>query len=228
MSPQARLDHVTKEYGERVRTCAVSAVDLEIAAGEVTLLLGPSGSGKTTVLNLLGGLDQPTQGKVTVLGQELGTLSRRGLTLFRRHNVGFVFQFFNLVPSLTASENVQIAAELVGGGRADAARWLERVGLGQHLDRFPSELSGGQQQRVAIARALAKKPRLLLADEPTGALDHEAGAQVVGLLADAARSSGCAVIIVTHDESLTKAADRVIRLRDGRIVSDRHGSEASS
>ena len=228
MPAQARLEQVTKEYGERVRTCAVSALELEIAAGEVTLLLGPSGSGKTTVLNLLGGLDQPTEGRVTVLGQELGTLSPRGLTLFRRHNVGFVFQLFNLVPSLTAAENVQIAAELVGGGRAEAGTWLERVGLGKLLDRFPSELSGGQQQRVAIARALAKKPRLLLADEPTGALDHEAGAQVVDLLADSARSGGCAVVIVTHDESLVKSADRVIRLRDGRIVSDRHGSETPS
>jgi len=221
MTTEVRLEHATKDYGDRVRTRALSAVDLEIRGGQVTLLLGPSGSGKTTLLNLLGGLDQPTEGKVIALGQDLGTLSRRGLTLFRRDNVGFVFQFFNLVPSLTASENVQIAAALVGlGGREQSHAWLERVGLGGLDDRFPSELSGGQQQRVAIARALAKKPRLLFADEPTGALDHEAGAQVVGLIVDAARSSGCAVVVVTHDETLTAHADRVIRLRDGRIVSD--------
>jgi putative ABC transport system ATP-binding protein len=221
MTTQARLEHATKEYGDGVRTRALSGVDLEIRGGEVTLLLGPSGSGKTTVLNLLGGLDQPTEGKVIALGRDLGALSRRGLTLFRRENVGFIFQFFNLVPSLTASENVQVAADLVGqGGRKESKGWLERVGLVGLGDRFPSELSGGQQQRVAIARALAKMPRFLFADEPTGALDHEAGAQVVGLLVDAAHSSGCAVVVVTHDEALTGHADRVIRLRDGRIASD--------
>ncbi len=221
MTIEARLEHATKEYGDGVRTRALSAVDLEIHGGQVTLLLGPSGSGKTTLLNLLGGLDQPTEGKVIALGQDLGALSRRGLTLFRRANVGFIFQFFNLVPSLTASENVQIAADLVGhGGRDESMTWLTRVGLGGLGDRFPSELSGGQQQRVAIARALAKKPRLLFADEPTGALDHEAGAQVVGLIVDAARLSGCAVVVVTHDEALTAHSDRVIRLRDGCIVSD--------
>jgi putative ABC transport system ATP-binding protein len=222
---EARLEHATKEYGDRVRTRALTAVDLEIRGGQVTLLLGPSGSGKTTLLNLLGGLDQPTEGKVIALGQNLGALNRRGLTLFRRKNVGFVFQLFNLVPSLTASENVQVAAALVGragrAGREDAHAWLERVGLGGMGHRFPSELSGGQQQRVAIARALAKRPRLLFADEPTGALDHEAGARVVSLIVDAARSGGCAVVVVTHDETLSAHADRVVRLRDGRIVSDR-------
>ena len=227
MTIEAKLERATKEYGDGVRTRALSGVDLEIHGGQVTLLLGPSGSGKTTLLNLLGGLDQPTEGKVIALGQDLGALSRRGLTLFRRDNVGFIFQFFNLVPSLTASENVQIAADLVGrGGRDESRAWLERVGLGGLGDRFPSELSGGQQQRVAIARALAKTPRLLFADEPTGALDHEAGAQVIGLIVDAARSSGCAVVVVTHDEALTTHADRIIRLRDGRIVSDRATSAA--
>lgn len=222
MTIEAKLEHATKEYGSGVRTRALSGVDLEVHGGTVTLLLGPSGSGKTTVLNLLGGLDQPTEGKVVALGKDLGALSRRGLTLFRRDNVGFIFQFFNLVPSLTAAENVRIAADLVGrAGRDEASAWLERVGLGGMDDRFPSELSGGQQQRVAVARALAKKPRLLFADEPTGALDHEAGAQVIALIVEAARSSGCAVVVVTHDEALTAHADRVVRLRDGRIVSDR-------
>jgi putative ABC transport system ATP-binding protein len=165
---------------------------------------------------------------VIALGQDLGALSRRGLTLFRRDHVGFVFQFFNLVPNLTASENVQIATELAGGGRREARTWLDRVGLAGLEDRFPSELSGGQQQRVAIARALAKSPHLLFADEPTGALDHEAGAQVLGLIVDAARSSGCAVVIVTHDESLTASADRVIRMRDGRIAADSRAASLES
>ena len=188
----------------------------------MTLLLGPSGSGKTTLLNLLGGLDRPTEGKVIALGQDLGALSRRGLTLFRRDNVGFIFQFFNLVPE---PDRVRERPGRCRSRRARRPRRSERRGSSESVspassDRFPSELSGGQQQRVAIARALAKKPRLLFADEPTGALDHEAGAQVVGLIVDAARSSGCAVVVVTHDEALTAYADRVIRLRDGRIVSD--------
>ncbi|MCL2449569.1 MAG: ABC transporter ATP-binding protein [Polyangiaceae bacterium] len=228
MTTQAKLEAATKEYGERVRTRALAAVDLEIRGGEVTLLLGPSGSGKTTLLNLLGGLDKPTAGKVIALGRDLSTLSRRGLTLFRRENVGFVFQFFNLVPTLTASENVQVAAELAGAGRNEARAWLTRVGLAGLEDRFPSELSGGQQQRVAIARALAKRPRLLFADEPTGALDHEAGAQVVRLIIDAARSGDCAVVVVTHDESLSESADRVVRLRDGRVTSDRRTRDAEA
>jgi putative ABC transport system ATP-binding protein len=230
MTTQARLEAATKEYGERIRTRALAAVDLEIRGGEVTLLLGPSGSGKTTLLNLLGGLDRPTAGTVIALGRDLSTLSRRALTLFRRENVGFVFQFFNLVPTLTALENVQVAAELASAGRTEAREWLARVGLDGLEDRFPSELSGGQQQRVAIARALAKRPRLLFADEPTGALDHEAGAHVIRLIVGAARSRDCAVVIVTHDDSLSASADRVVRLLDGRVTSDRrtHVAEAIS
>lgn len=182
--------------------------------------MGPSGSGKTTLLNLLGGLDSPTEGSVEVEGQPLGTLDARGLTLFRRRTAGFVFQFFNLVPSLTARENVQLAGELVGAQAAEADAWLEQVGLGGLGDRFPSELSGGQQQRVAIARALVKRPRLLLADEPTGALDHETGRAVFALLRSMATAQGCAVVVVTHDEDLTAFADRVIRLRDGAVRFD--------
>jgi putative ABC transport system ATP-binding protein len=216
----ARLEGAAKSYGETVTTRALLPTDLEIAEGELTVLLGPSGSGKTTLLNLLGALDHPSEGRVVVDGRDLGALSRRGLTLFRRDYVGFVFQFFNLVPSLTALENVLVAAELVGGDADEARRWLERVGLRDQADRFPSELSGGQQQRVAVARALAKHPRLLLADEPTGALDHDAGLQVVQLLRGAALDVGCAVVVVTHDESLVDLAHRVIRLRDGRIASD--------
>ncbi len=214
------LEHAAKSYGEAVVTRALAPTDLELSARELTLLLGPSGSGKTTLLNLVGGLDRPSEGRVVVDGRDLGALSRRELTLFRRELLGFVFQFFNLVPSLTARENVMVAAELTGATRADADRWLAKVGLEGLGDRFPSELSGGQQQRVAIARALAKKPRILLADEPTGALDHESGQQIVRLLVDAAHEAGCAVIVVTHDETLVEHADRVIRLRDGAIVSD--------
>ena len=225
---QIRLEGATKEYGQRLRTTALAAVDLELRGGEVTLLLGPSGSGKTTLLNLIGGLDQATGGKVTVEGRDLGALGRRALTLFRREHVGFVFQFFNLVPTLTAEENVQVAAELAGGGRPDAHGWIAAVGLAGLEDRFPSELSGGQQQRVAIARALAKRPGLLLADEPTGALDHAAGAGVMALISDAAHQRGCAAVVVTHDESLIEAADRVVRMRDGRIVSDEPRRDARS
>jgi putative ABC transport system ATP-binding protein len=214
------LDHAAKSYGDKVITRALVPTDLELAAGELTLLLGPSGSGKTTLLNLIGGLDRATEGKVVVDGRDLGSLSRRELTLFRRDLLGFVFQFFNLIPSLTARENVLVAGELAGATRADAERWLAKVGLDKHANRFPSELSGGQQQRVAIARALAKKPRLLLADEPTGALDQETGQQIVRLLVEAARGEGCAVVVVTHDEDLVEHADRVIRLRDGKIVAD--------
>ncbi len=214
------LTHASKSYGDKVVTPALVPTDLELRAGELTLLLGPSGSGKTTLLNLIGGLDRPTEGRVVVDGRDLGALSRRELTLFRRELLGFVFQFFNLVPNLTARENILVAAELTGATREDADRWLARVGLEGLGDRFPSELSGGQQQRVAIARALAKRPRLLLADEPTGALDHESGEKIVELLVEAAHVEGCAVVVVTHDEDLVRHADRVIRLRDGRIAAD--------
>ena len=216
----ARLEHAEKTYGTKVQTLALAPTDLEIRAGELLVLLGPSGSGKTTLLNLIGALDAPTRGRVIVDGQDLDTLGRRGLTLFRRRAVGFIFQFFNLVPSLTARENVLVGAELTGAQASDVDRWLGRVGLSGLEDRFPSELSGGQQQRVAIARALAKRPRLLLADEPTGALDHDTGDKVVALLQEAAQQEGCAVVVVTHDEGLTAYADRVVRMRDGRVIAD--------
>ncbi len=229
MTALAQLKKAGKVYGTQVLTRALAPTDLEIAAGDVTCLLGPSGSGKTTLLNLLGGLDYPSEGEVVVNGSALGAMSARELALFRRQHVGFVFQFFNLVPSLTARENVLVAAELVGQTRQDADAWLSRVGLAGMEDRFPSELSGGQQQRVAIARALAKKPRLLLADEPTGALDHDAGNQVVALLGEASHDEGCAVVMVTHDESLAAYADRILRLRDGRVESDeRHSPTAAA
>lgn len=215
----AKLLEASRQYGTQVKTLALAPTTLALQKGELTLLLGPSGSGKTTLLNLLGGLDSPTSGTVEVEGEDLTALDRSALTTFRRHKVGFVFQFFNLVPTLTALENVRVASDLVDGSESDAKARLADVGLAALADRFPSELSGGQQQRVAIARALAKKPHILLADEPTGALDQEAGEQIVSLLRDAARA-GTAVVVVTHDEDMVQFADRVIRLRDGKVVSD--------
>jgi putative ABC transport system ATP-binding protein len=222
----ARLEAAGKVYGNGVKTRALAPTTLEIGRGEVTFLLGPSGSGKTTLLNLLGGVDRPSEGSVLVEGLRLESLDARELTLFRREYVGFVFQFFNLVPTLTARENVMVAAELAHGTAKDADSWLERVGLAEQVDRFPAELSGGQQQRVAIARALAKRPRLLLADEPTGALDRETGIAVVSLLRDMAKTEGCAVVVVTHDEEMAGDTGRVIRLRDGAVVSDTGGAGA--
>ncbi len=222
----AHLDQAAKTYdGGGVPTRALAPTDLDIRAGELAVILGPSGSGKTTLLNLLGGLDSPSEGLVQIDGRDLGRLSQRELTRYRRDYVGFVFQFFNLIPSLTARENVLMTAELTGGRKADADRWLARVGLAGLEDRVPSELSGGQLQRVAIARALAKNPKLLLCDEPTGALDHETGIAVFELLREAARQQRCAVVVVTHDEGLTRFADRVIRVRDGAITSDAPVSE---
>jgi putative ABC transport system ATP-binding protein len=220
------MERAGKVYGTQLRTRALAPTDLSIELGEIVLLLGPSGSGKTTLLNLLGALDCPSEGEVILSGYPLSAASPRQLTLLRREAVGFVFQFFNLVPSLTAVENVFVAAELIGGTLTDAQRELARVGLEKVADRFPSELSGGQQQRVAIARALVKRPRLLLADEPSGALDHEAGREVAQLLRSAAHEQGSAVVVVTHDESLIEFADRVLRIRDGVIRSDERRAPA--
>lgn len=219
MNELVRLEGVEKQYGTVVRTRALASTDLTLEGGHLVVILGPSGSGKTTLLNLIGGLDSPTRGRIEVAGQDLSSLDARALGHYRRDQVGFVFQFFNLIPSLTASENVALAAELVDN-RSGVDALLEAVGLGAQGDHFPAELSGGQQQRVAIARALAKRPRILLADEPTGALDHETGRGIVQLLRGAADDRERLVIVVTHDESITAYADRVIRLRDGAIVND--------
>lgn len=214
-----RLEHVVKQYPGTDRRRALEVAELAFRAGEVVAILGPSGSGKSTLLNLIGGLDRPTSGRVTSCGSELASLSAGALGEYRRLEVGFVFQFYNLVDSLTARENVELAARLSqSDARADDL--LEAVGLGGFGDRFPSELSGGQQQRVAIARALAKRPPLLLCDEPTGALDEASGQQVIDLLLQAAVDSGCAVLIVTHNEALARAAHRIVRLRDGMVVAD--------
>jgi putative ABC transport system ATP-binding protein len=209
---------VTKTYrvGE-VEVHALRAVDLDLYRGELVVLLGPSGSGKSTLLNILGGLDVPTSGSVTFLGRELVAGDDRSLTAFRRDHVGFVFQFYNLIPSLTARENVSLVTE-VARDPLEPAEALARVGLGDRLDHFPAQLSGGEQQRVAIARAIAKRPDVLLCDEPTGALDFETGVRVLDVLERTNRELGTTTVVITHNASIAGMADRVIRMRSGSIV----------
>jgi putative ABC transport system ATP-binding protein len=219
--PMVRLRAATRTYGEGPTAVhALDQVDLEIASGQYVVLLGPSGSGKTTLLNVIGGIDTLTSGTVEVAGATIDGLDRHQLTDFRRDHVAFVFQLYNLVPTLTALENVQLISELTGGGRERAETALDAVGLGDHLDRFPSELSGGQQQRVAVARALAKETPVLLCDEPTGALDQASGRQVLDLLGELHRDYGRTIILVTHDPTIATRADRVIRMVDGGIDAD--------
>jgi putative ABC transport system ATP-binding protein len=218
--PAVRLAGVGKRYGAGPTAVdALVDVDLEVWPGELVVLLGPSGSGKTTLLNLVGGIEAATSGTVTVAGTELSGLDADALTSYRRDRVGFVFQFFNLVPTLTALENVQLLAELTGGDAEARSRGaLRRVGLGDVADRFPAQLSGGQQQRVAIARALVKEPPLLLCDEPTGSLDLATGRQVLAVLRDLAREGHHTVVLVTHNSAIARMADRVVRLRSGRVA----------
>ncbi len=217
------MEGVWKTYGEGATAVhALKEVDLVVPEGEFTVILGPSGSGKTTLLNLIGSIDQPTSGSVIVEGADLGELDHDARTRFRRRSVGFIFQFFNLIPTLTAQENVELVAELTGKDGAERARdVLAQVGLGDRLDHFPSQLSGGEQQRVAIARALAKKPPMLLCDEPTGELDFETGRLILGLLRRLNREAGQTVLLVTHNAAIGEIADRVLRLRSGEIVDDR-------
>ncbi len=218
MSAYIALENVEKTYGTTIKTYAPRSASLEVERGEFVVILGPSGSGKTTLLNILGGLDHAGSGAVRVGGLDLSRLNARGLAKYRRETVGFVFQFFNLVPSLTARENVEFAAELHPGS-VSVEEALDSVGLKELGDRFPSELSGGQQQRVAIARALAKDPAIMLCDEPTGSVDQETGKQIVELLRNTA-GRGCALLVVTHNNALARVADRVIELKDGRIRSN--------
>ncbi|GAW92046.1 ABC transporter ATP-binding protein [Calderihabitans maritimus] len=217
--PLVELVGVSRRYslGE-VEVEALKPVDLKIYRGELLAILGPSGSGKSTLLNLIGGMDVPTGGKVLFDGQDITEFDEKRLTLFRRHQVGFVFQFFNLIPNLTARENVELAAE-IKGEKVDGLALLEKVGLRDRADHFPSQLSGGEQQRVAIARALAKDPEILLCDEPTGALDYQTGIQVLSLLQDINREMGKTVVIVTHNVVIGNMAHRILRMRDGKIDS---------
>jgi putative ABC transport system ATP-binding protein len=213
-----RLENVSRNFvmGE-VIVEALRDVTLEIKAGEILAILGPSGSGKSTLLNIMGGMDRPSTGRVSYAGEDLTRVSDDLLGRFRRHEVGFVFQFYNLIPDLTAWENVEIAAELVKSP-SSVAKVLEEVGLADRAYHFPSQLSGGEQQRVSIARAMVKNPRLLLCDEPTGALDHQTGSMVLSLLANVSRSLGSAVVIVTHNTVIGDMADRVIRMRSGKVA----------
>lgn len=197
---------------------AVDHADFSIGHGEFAVVLGPSGAGKTTVLNLLGGMDRPTSGKIFVGGRDIALLGERALNDYRRHDVGFVFQFYNLMPNLTALENVELARQ-VCKNPLSPAETLERVGLKARMDNFPSQLSGGEQQRVAIARALCKNPELLLCDEPTGALDSATGRMVLMLLSDVCRDMGKTVVIITHNAAILPAAQRVIRMNSGKISS---------
>jgi putative ABC transport system ATP-binding protein len=203
---------------------AVRALDLDIAAGEMVAIQGPSGSGKSTLLQLLGCLEVPTSGRISFFGHELGNLSEHALTEIRSHDIGFVFQQFNLIPTLSAKENVAIAMvpnKVAREARSERARQLlERVGLGHRLDHLPSLMSGGEQQRVAIARALANSPRVVIADEPTGNLDSETAAEVISLISELHRDSGVTVILATHDEEIATRAARRVRLRDGAIIED--------
>lgn len=199
---------------------ALRAVDLTLRAGELAVLLGPSGSGKSTFLNILGGLDRPTSGTVRFRGQDITALSDRRLTRFRRDHVGFVFQFYNLIPSLTAWENVALVTE-IARAPMDPFEALDMVGLGPRADHFPAELSGGEQQRVAIARAIAKRPDVLLCDEPTGALDSATGVKVLAALKRINEELGTTTAIITHNAAIQEMAHRVFRFRDGQVVATR-------
>ncbi len=218
MIPSVKLDKVSKIYRmDHNEVVALNEVSLEVYPGEFIVLLGPSGSGKTTLLNLIGGLDTPSSGTVEVNGIDISRMSRAQLTEYRRRQVGFIFQFFNLIPTLNARENVEFAAEL-SRNPMKPQQLLTEVGLANRMEHFPSELSGGENQRVAIARALATNPPLILCDEPTGNLDFETGKRIFKLLRTLNQSKHKTIIVVTHNAPVGAIADRLIRMRDGRIV----------
>jgi putative ABC transport system ATP-binding protein len=213
------LKDVRREYrmGDSVIK-ASDGISFEIEKGEFAVIVGPSGAGKTTVLNLIGGMDMCDGGTITVDGEDVSGYSKKRLTAYRRYDIGFVFQFYNLVQNLTALENVELAAQICRDA-LDPAEVLRQVGLGDRMANFPAQLSGGEQQRVAIARALAKNPKLLLCDEPTGALDYNTGKEILKLLQDACRSHGMTVVVITHNQAIAPMADRVIHIKNGRAES---------
>ncbi len=212
------FDNVTKCYGsDATEIRALDGASFSVEKGELAIILGASGAGKTTALNILGGMDSATSGKVLVDGQDIAHYNESQLVEYRRLAVGFVFQFYNLVPTLTTKENVELAAQICPDS-LDATETLVRVGLGERLNNFPTQLSGGEQQRVAIARALAKNPKLLLCDEPTGALDYRTGKQILQLLQDTCRNVGITALIITHNAALAPMADRVIHVNSGKVT----------
>lgn len=219
MDTFVKLENITKIYhmGE-VEIRAVDGIDFSIQKGEFVVIVGPSGAGKTTVLNILGGMDTASGGRITVDGQDITKYSERQLTGYRRDDIGFVFQFYNLIPNLTALENVEMALQICRNP-LDARAVLKEVGLEERMDNFPAQLSGGEQQRVSIARALAKNPKLLLCDEPTGALDYNTGKAILKLLQEMCREKGMTVIVITHNSALASMADRLIKIKNGKVSS---------
>lgn len=225
MNPSVRLERVTKVYNmDHTSVVALNEVSMEVYPGEFIVILGPSGSGKTTLLNLIGGLDTPTSGLIEVNGIVVSKLNRSQLTGYRRRQIGFIFQFFNLIPTLTARENVELAAELAHNPLT-AEQLLKEVGLESRMEHFPGELSGGENQRVAIARALATDPPVILCDEPTGSLDYETGKRIFKLLRTLNQTGLRTIIVVTHNAPVGSIADRLIRMRDGRIIETRQNKE---
>lgn len=219
MSAYITINGATKTYhAGNIEVHALHDASFTVNQGEVCVIVGASGAGKTTLLNLIGGMDTLTSGQIVIDGRDISHLNTKELAAYRRHDIGFVFQFYNLIPNLTALENVEIASQLSKNPR-DPEEVLREVGLGDRLSNFPAQLSGGEQQRVAIARALCKNPKLLLCDEPTGALDYNTGKQILALLEKAGREDGMTVLIITHNSALCRMADRVIRLKSGAIDS---------
>lgn len=215
-----QLNNLTKEFKSGdTKIVANDKINFSLDEGRLLIIVGASGAGKTTLLNLIGGMDKATSGEILIDGKNLVGLSDRDLTEYRRNDVGFVFQHYNLIPNLTALENVEMASE-ISDNPLEAEKILEEVGLGHRLNNFPYQLSGGEQQRVAIARALAKNPKLLLCDEPTGALDYETGKNILRLLQDASRKMGATVVIITHNSLIKPMADQVIEIRDGKVDKD--------
>lgn len=211
--------NVVKEYKSgNISVKAVDGMNFEIERGEFVVMVGPSGAGKTTVLNILGGMDSLTSGEMIVDGVDIGKYSEKELTTYRRQDIGFVFQFYNLVPNLTALENVELANQ-ISKKPLDASEVLRNVGLSDRTGNFPAQLSGGEQQRVSIARALAKNPKLLLCDEPTGALDYNTGKQILKLLSDTCHKNGMTVVVITHNQAIAPMADRIIKIKNGRVSS---------
>ncbi|WP_143462592.1 ABC transporter ATP-binding protein [Levilactobacillus enshiensis] len=213
------VKHETRKFiqGDQ-ETIANHDISFTVEQGQVVTILGPSGAGKSTLLNILGGMDSPTSGQVLIDGKDIAQLNAKQLTTYRRQDVGFVFQFYNLVPNLTAKENVELASQITSDAR-DVTETLALVGLAQRAGNFPAQLSGGEQQRVAIARAIAKNPKLLLCDEPTGALDYQTGKQVLQVIQDGARQTNMTVIIVTHNGAIAKMGDQIIHINDARVQS---------